>query len=190
MKVEDNFLDQEELNQLQSFFMSDQIAWRYNDSAGLYDSDNEFQFEHLFYINNSPSSTKIEKLNSLLIKIDTISIWRIKANLLTRTPDVIEKSFHVDIGQLTSEEKLQQWTTSIFYVNTNDGYTEFEDGTKIHSVENRMITFPANLKHRGTSCTDAKVRVIINFDYFNGETKAMPFGLVPNRGFFPYPIDR
>ena len=165
MKVEDNFLDQEELNQLQSFFMSDQIAWRYNDSAGLYDSDNEFQFEHLFYINNSPSSTKIEKLNSLLIKIDTISIWRIKANLLTRTPTIVENEFHVDVGDI-SEEKLKQLTTSIFYMNTNNGYTKFEDGTKVESVANRMVTFPANMKHTGTSCTDEKTRIVINFNYF------------------------
>ena len=65
-----------------------------------------------------------------------------------------------------SEEKLKQWTTSIFYVNTNNGYTEFEDGTKIESVANRMVTFPTNLKHRGTSCTDEKIRVVINFNYF------------------------
>ena len=64
------------------------------------------------------------------------------------------------------EEKLKQWTTSIFYVNTNNGYTEFEDGTKVESVENRLVTFSLNMKHRGTSCTDEKTRVVINFNYF------------------------
>ena len=64
------------------------------------------------------------------------------------------------------EEKLKQWTTSIFYINTNDGYTKFEDGTKIESIANRMITFPANINHTGTSCTDEQTRVVINFNYF------------------------
>ena len=92
---------------------------------------------------------------------------RIKANLLTRTPNIIENTFHIDIGdECMSEEKLKQWTTSILYINTNNGYTKFEDGTKVESVANRMVTFSANLKHRGTSCTDEKTRVVINFNYF------------------------
>ena len=64
-----------------------------------------------------------------------------------------------------SEEKLKHWTTSIFYVNTNNGYTVFEDGTKVESVANRMLTFPSNLKHCGTSCTDKNIRSVINFNY-------------------------
>ena len=64
------------------------------------------------------------------------------------------------------DEKLKQWTTSIFYVNTNNGYTKFEDGTKVESVANRMVTFPTNMKHTGTSCTDEKMRIVINFTYF------------------------
>ena len=54
-------------------------------------------------------------------------------------------------------------------MNTNNGYTIFEDGTKVESVANRMITFPANLKHTGTSCTDQQVRIVINFDYFSNQ---------------------
>ena len=50
-------------------------------------------------------------------------------------------------------------------MNTNNGYTEFENGVKIESVANRLITFPAGMKHRGTSCTDKKIRVVINFNY-------------------------
>ncbi len=65
-----------------------------------------------------------------------------------------------------SEEKLKQWKTSIFYVNTNNGYTKFEDGTIVESVANRMVIFPANIKHTGTTCSDEKRRVVINFNYY------------------------
>ena len=61
---------------------------------------------------------------------------------------------------------LKQSTTSIFYMNTNNGYTKFEDGTKIESVANRLVSFPSNMKHKGTSCTDEKTRVVINFNHF------------------------
>ena len=66
-----------------------------------------------------------------------------------------------------SEEKQKQWTTSILYVNTNNGYTKFEDGTIVESVANRLVSFPSNMKHTGTSCTDEKTRVVINFNYFS-----------------------
>ena len=64
------------------------------------------------------------------------------------------------------EEYLKQWTTSIFYINTNNGYTKFKDGTKVESIANRMITFPANMEHCGTSCTDKNIRIVINFNYY------------------------
>ena len=55
--------------------------------------------------------------------------------------------------------------TSIFYINSNDGYTEFEDGTKVESVANRLVTFPHHMKHRGTTCTNQPFRLVINFNY-------------------------
>ena len=52
------------------------------------------------------------------------------------------------------------------YLNTNDGYTVFEDGTQIESVKNRILIFKTSLKHTGTNCTDQKRRVLINFNYY------------------------
>jgi len=93
------------------------------------------------------------------------SLYRIKSNLLTRTPEIVENDFHYDVSDFTPEQ-AKHWTTSILYINTNNGYTKFETGEKIKSVENRLITFPANLKHTGASCSDERNRVVINFNYF------------------------
>ena len=166
MKIEDDFLDEKEFGELQAFMMGQQISWVFTPFI-VYENDKDvkFQFIHEFYIGNAPHSRSIERLDPILNKIKFISLFRIKANLLTRTPNIIENEFHVDMGGV-SKEKLKQWTTSIFYVNTNNGYTKFEDGTKVESVANRMVTFPANIKHRGTSCTDEKQRIVINFNYF------------------------
>ena len=57
-------------------------------------------------------------------------------------------------------------TTAIYYVNTCDGFTEFEDGTKTEAVANRLVKFPSNLKHRGVSQTDTRFKCVINFNYF------------------------
>ena len=180
MKIEDNFLDQEKFDKLQTLMWADNFAWFYVDGIdySIRDSNgvlsyprggdkNKFQFYHMFFHSGAQSSPFLESLNPLLKKINPMSVWRIKANLLTITPEIVENSFHTDIGNFeNSPEKLKQWTTAIFYINTNNGYTKFEDGTKVESVANRMVTFPSNIKHLGTSCTDQKTRVVINFNYF------------------------
>jgi len=175
MKIEDNFLKQEDFDKLQKFIMKDirhqkglmqasPFPWFYNDTIDYLDDVDKFQFIHAFYDNYRPISPFMSELDSILEIIQPFSIGKIKANLLTRTPKIVENKFHVDLPM--PEEKLKQWTTSIFYVNTNDGYTEFQDGRKVESVANRMLTFPANLRHRGTSCTNENTRVVINYDYF------------------------
>ena len=55
---------------------------------------------------------------------------------------------------------------AIFYINTCDGYTKLEDGTKIDSVANRMLLFDASKPHTPSDCTNQSVRVNINFNYF------------------------
>ena len=164
MKIEDNFLDQKEFDKLQAFMMGDDFVWHYNDGIDDERELNKFQFIHMFYYTPTSCSGYFEKLNPILKKINPVSLFRIKANLLTKTPTIVENEFHVDIDKMP-EERLKQWTTSIFYINTNNGYTKFEDGTKVESVANRMVTFPADTKHTGTSCTDERTRVVINFNY-------------------------
>ena len=55
--------------------------------------------------------------------------------------------------------------TAIFYLNTNNGYTLFDKGDKIPSLENRVVEFDSNLKHCAVDHTDTKYRIVINFNY-------------------------
>jgi hypothetical protein len=55
----------------------------------------------------------------------------------------------------------------VYYINTNNGWTEFKKGGKVKSVENRMLIFDSSLEHMGVTCTDQKSRVVINFNYEN-----------------------
>ena len=177
----DNFLDKQSFHNLQNIILGDDFNWFYNVGIDYPEKKNDkFQFTHIFYKTNvGVNSDQYEILNPILTKFKPKEIFRIKSNLLTRTPNIVENEFHVDADKhsfwtsqeshylkLVSEEKLNQLSTSIFYVNTNNGYTKFEDGTKVESVANRIVTFPANMKHTGTSCTDEKTRVVINFNYF------------------------
>ena len=168
MKIEDDFLDQRQFNKIQEVMMGQEFPWFYNSVIDFKDDVNKFQFVHMIYHNEAPVfESGFNLVVPILDVIEPFSIVKIKANLLTRTPSIVENEFHVDLGNLKEQPKiLAQWTTSIFYINTNNGYTKFEDGTKVESVANRLVTFPANIKHTGTSCTDEKIRVVINFNYY------------------------
>ena len=54
---------------------------------------------------------------------------------------------------------------AIYYFNTNNGYTLFENGDKVESIRNRLIMFKSNLRHTGTTCTDKPNRYVLNINY-------------------------
>ena len=118
MKIEDNFLEQKELEQLQKTMLGPTFTWNFGKIDTNNDVDN-FHFVHLFYAGGSPCSPHFEVLSPIFKIIQAASLIQIKANLRTRTPNIIENEFHVDLS-FFSEEKRKQWTTSIFYVNTNN----------------------------------------------------------------------
>ena len=189
IKIEDNFLKQEKFDEIEliinpmlnesilnfpwyfryKYYAEPDITVTGTPSHHKYSLNDEaldqFQFTHTFYDDNAPQSPYMQQINCFLDLLQPVALFRIKGNLLTRLPTIVSHPFHVDMGFL-SEEKQKEWTTSIFYVNTNNGYTIFEDGTKVESVANRMLTFPANMKHTGTTCTDQQSRIVINFNYY------------------------
>ena len=175
IKIEDDFLDQKDFDVVQTLMMGKHFIWYFRSRYYAQQQEEEvvkeedvldqFQFTHTFYDGGTQRSPHMGTLQCFVDLLQTVSILRIRANLNTRLPTFIKNPFHSDMENIL-EEKQKQWTTSIFYVNTNDGYTEFEDGTKVDSVANRMLTFPANMRHTGTTCTDQQVRIVINFNYF------------------------
>ena len=69
---------------------------------------------------------------------------------------------HID-QDIKNNKKLK---TAIYYVNTNNGYTKFKkNNKKIISEKNKLIIFDNDLEHTGSTCTDDRLRVVINFNY-------------------------
>ena len=125
-----------------------------------------YQFVHVFFAFHSCSGTPVHKVSKsidilipLVNKISFVALHRIKANLEPIKPKRSYSDFHYDVNCSTM-------TTGIYYINTNDGYTEFETGEKIMSVANRFVKFPSNIMHRGVSQVDTKVRCVLNLNYF------------------------
>ena len=164
MKVVDNFLPEANFKLAQSLIMDYGFPWMWNDSVTKdvgYSDPDEFQFIHLFYHPMSGVVTDyprwLEIIKPYADRMNAISLMRIKANLNVATPEYITREFHTDF--------TVKCTTAIAYINDNNGYTLFEDGTKVQSKENRVVIFDSQMRHAGIPCTDEKRRVVINFNF-------------------------
>ena len=101
--------------------------------------------------------------SSLKIK----ALIKVKANYLWKTDKIIEHGFHTDGAKHIIKDNNPDWKTAIFYINTNNGYTKFNIDNKIvKSKANRVVIFPANVKHTGTTCTDKNERIVLNINYY------------------------
>ena len=171
IKVHDDFLGIQPVRELEGLLMGNLIPWQWNDhvvgkESSTCDYLDDFQFTHMFYHGNAILSEGFQCMKPFLddAKMGIKSLIKCKANLVPRSANIIKHGFHRDVDF--------HCTTSIFYVNTNNGYTEFEDGTKVDSIRNRLVTFPSVLSHTGTTCTDQPKRVVINFNYFTSKSFA------------------
>ena len=159
MKITDDFLSDDEFRSIQNYFIGDSIHWFYNDSiANNKQGLDQFQFVHTFFDVSKPSlKTFSPFLYPFLTKLNAKYIFRIKANLRPRTTTGVLSDFHTDMS-------LNQ-QTGIFYLNTNNGYTKFQDDSTVPSVANRFLTFSGDLQHCGASPTDTNSRIVLNINY-------------------------
>ena len=161
IKIIDDFLDKEEFNTIKYTLLHNSFPWflrQVLDDEISQTYEYNFQFVHMFF--DEGPSVFFDILNPVLNKLEIVDINKIKSNLLTRTDKIVKHGFHVD-----NLDAKPNHRTSILYINNCDGYTEFEDGTKVHSKENRLVTFPTTMRHTGTTCTNNHLRLVINFNY-------------------------
>ena len=176
-KVIDNFLDEEYFDSLVTFFTDKEkignqdMPWFFQSSTvypkigekRVVSEDRFFYMTHLFYSNSLPASPFYDKLVPLLQKLEARCLIRIKANLYPNSEILHEHPMHTDYDFLHS--------TALLSLNTCDGYTKLEDGTKINSVANRILLFDASEKHCSTTTTNVPARFNININYIQEQYK-------------------
>ena len=154
MKVIDNFLDQDSFNHFKNIITGQYFPWYFNNQKVLDDNHlDNYQFVNTFKDGN----TAMPLLDVFKEKLNVSNFLRAKLNCTTRTNKIFEFKSHRDLDV--------NCLISIFYINSNNGYTKFENGEKIESIENRLITFDNNLKHNGTTSTNSQTRIVLNLCY-------------------------
>jgi len=159
LKIYDDFLDIDSFNLLHSYFIK--APWYYLDSITGSETDlDSFLFVHSFFNVSNPFDSRPKNpqaLKPLLSKLSLQHLLRIKANLQPKSNSITTCNFHTDF--------LLNQLTAILYLNSNDGYTVFKDGSKVDSIKNRLCIFDGHLQHAGTTCTNAKYRMTLNINY-------------------------
>ena len=159
MNIYKNFLPKEVFNNLKDAMMGYYFPWYFNNYINeIHEKGDSFQFTFTFLRNGEYECWGEWKdiIIPVLQNIKHKKMNRVKANLLTRTHKIIENEYHTD---------QEKGTTGILYLDNSNGYTIFKNGKKISSEENKYVEFNSTLKHKGSSCTDEKRRVVINFNY-------------------------
>ena len=158
MRIEDDFLSQEDLDKLDSIISSYHFPWFFQKNQTW---DDDPFFCHTLYHADEPRSEFYKPVQNIFKKyMKWTSMYRLNVNLCPKISST--SNFHTDTNGKDNEEVM---TTAVFYLNTNNGYTEFENGDRVDSVQNRLVTFPTNTLHRAVGQTDKDKRVVLNFNY-------------------------
>lgn len=171
IKVIDNFLGIDEYKEMQKMLLAQSekyhnFRWLFLESTVDYshrpevnmqtcDELDNFQFSHVFYYYRHPVSDFAPHV--LYDALHVEGIIKCKANLTTRGNKISEYGYHQDVDFPCK--------TAVWYLNTCDGYTIFDDGTKVDSVANRVVIFPSHFRHTGTNTTNSKYRIVVNVNY-------------------------
>jgi hypothetical protein len=177
--IVDDFLSSEDHKSLHDVMLGDQqhfpwyISGKNSIKEGADDYLLNYQFTHPFFILTSQhgcffhKSDKFDLILPILNKLNFIALHRVKANLEPLHPERHYSQFHQDyIGY--DDRPCKKMSTAIYYVNHNDGYTEFSDGSIVESKANRFLYFRSDKLHRGVSQLDTRLRCVINFNLLLG----------------------
>ena len=171
IKVIENFLDDEYFNEIETFITSPDFSWYFQDQS-VHDEDNDyFMFSHTLYtkqtgINSEYFQLFLTLLNGICLRSSATGknhtkLLRVKANLYTQTNNIINYARHEDYPD------LDEYTTAVFNFHNSDGFTRFfvNDTIKdVPRIKNTLLLFDGKIEHFGTTQTNSKKAVVMNFD--------------------------
>ena len=139
------------------------VPWKYNSTVAGHEWDDpeDWRSFHMSYIvydlEHKIESRLYEYFKPILDKIEGEKLIRIKCNLFPNTEKVHEHAWHTDLKK--------SHKTALLSINTCDGYTTLEYGTKIDSVANRLLKFDGGLMHKSSTTSNQTVRINVNVTY-------------------------
>ena len=160
MQIINNFIeDKEVFSKLKNTLIYGQFGWFYEECITFPGKDEgDFYFNHQLFQNDQQQSPWFNPITSpILGRLKYNNLIRARANCYTRKEKHFEHGWHTD-----SDDPHK---VALYFVNKNNGRTDFENGEKIISEENTLIIFDGKLKHRSVSQTDEPLRITLNINF-------------------------
>tara|TARA_X000001036_G_scaffold435048_1_gene475535 strand:- start:59 stop:574 length:516 start_codon:yes stop_codon:yes gene_type:complete len=162
--IQDNFLDKDYFENIKNTILSPEFPWYMRptlDPDGPGNPKTDYQMTHVAYFFDKALSPLYGHLTDMGNKMGVFVFTKVKVNLNKRTETSVEAGYHVDMAKSPPNA-----LTSVFYLNTNNGYTKFETGEIVESVANRLVTFPQHIQHTGaTNTCDEQYRCVLNLNW-------------------------
>jgi len=169
--IKDNFLPPEEFEFLRGITEKPGFPWMLNPHSDE-EGDNNPQFIHVMFENVYGSihvSQSFEYLVPIINRLNVYNIIFAKLNLTTRLSKNDERrgKYHQDMPlEVLPKTYGNVVHTAVYYLNTNNGRTEFANGDYAESIANRLVTFPCGLHHRAVRHDEGDYhRIIFNINY-------------------------
>ena len=159
--IEDNFLLEKEIKAWRCKVKHRDFPWLFQRSVSDPESQkshDHFYFVHCLWDHYKALSPHFEFFKEILSHLKIKSLIRMRLIMYVNQGKFITHNLHKDY-----DYKHQ---SSLLYLNTCDGYTGFGDGTKVESVENRLVTFDGSMDHCSTTVTNKKARLVLGVNYF------------------------
>tara|TARA_R110002020_G_scaffold468131_1_gene692175 strand:- start:192 stop:686 length:495 start_codon:yes stop_codon:yes gene_type:complete len=159
--IKDNFLNETDYKNLKNIMLGGDFPYYFSNTvSSLKDKEDlHFFWTHGFFVQDRGVISSFFKiLVPILTKLKIKALIRIKANLNGNQGRIVEHQKHIDYNF--------KHKGALFSLNTCNGFTTLNDGTKIKSVGNRILLFDPSIPHHSSTSTDTSVRANINFNYF------------------------
>ncbi len=158
MKIISNFIEDPKVSSaIKNLLLSYNFPYYYNAGTATKEDKSDYLFCHVLYDKNKQHSDYFNQVTMpILGRLNFNYLHRVKVNCYTKKPAEISTGMHTDLSQ--------KHQVALYSVNTNNGYTLFENGDKVASVENQLVLFDGSLKHCSVAQTDENIRVNININ--------------------------
>lgn len=157
IKTKDDFLKFSLFDKIQKLVLGNQIDWYRQSSIANKGENDGMYFTHMLHTKTDIESYLKPEFLPILDYLEIKKLIRMKLNCYPKSYKLERHPPHIDYD--TPHKGC------IISFNTCDGYTEFEDGTKIKSIANRALFFDPSKKHNSTNCTDQTARINLNINY-------------------------
>jgi hypothetical protein len=160
VRIIDNAIDDQSFNHLESIIMGEHFHWSYTETVANDAPEFDGYFTNTMYHYGRPFNDYFDPIMNVIEPYmdDIKSLMRLRAIMFTRTADIIEYQKHSDFD--FSHKGF------LVYMNTNNGFTRLDDGSKVDSVRNRILHHDASIPHNSSSTSDKARRVALVANYF------------------------